>query len=527
MIVNKSPAKLFLSYVIVGLGSLLLIIFLSRIFQQPDQPITIYLAIAISTSNLLAVLGYTRAILRDDDLLADQDAPDLAYYLGFSLTVGALSVSFLSDIWMSGHGTDAQKALIDRSLVKGSLAQFGAGLLATLFGLSAKIYIASQQFKTQLDPDDLYRKFRIEVGSFSDLLRQVSADLNMNVRNASNEISEAGKSAAQAFQQMSAVISDTTKEISENFSQDKISLPVQKFSSQLVTLTEPLVKFNQELESFAEETSQVNNSIKSLNSEILKFDKSILDGSNSIDKFSSSIELSETKIDVLGKKIDNFSDANDRAAQSVNRLGQASEAAIKEFEGLSASASICSDSIKQVNTSLNALTAAVIDTNSSCSSLHLIFTGLSEIVQKSGVVSSEFTNYVQTSSSIVSAFGTTLNKASNDISLLTDSIASMIERLNTNVAAAQQSSDSLFKLNQACLAVNSSINELNSASAEISEKLKHLGFSLISISDGAKPFGENLLRLSNPLDEVKTKINEFSIAVTSAASTVEKLKNLN
>ena len=524
---DKSPAKLFLSYVIFGLVSLFLIILLSRIFQRPDQPITIYLAITITASNLLAVIGYTRAVRRDDDLLSDQDAPDLAYYLGFSLTVGALSFSFLSDIWMSGHGTNIQKALVDSSLVKGSLAQFGAGLLATLFGLSAKIYLAACQAKTQLDPDDLYRKFRIEVGSFSDLLRQVSADLNMNVRNASNEISEAGKSAAQAFQQMSAVISDTTREISENFSQDKISLPVQKFSAQLVTLTEPLVKFNQELESFAEETSQVNTSIKSLNSEILKFDKSILDGNNSINKFSSSIELSETKIDVLGKKIDNFSDANERGAQSINRLGQASEAVIKEFEGLSASASICSDSIKQVNTSLAVLTTAVIDTNSSCSSLQLIFTGLSEIVQKSGIVSSEFTNQVQTSSSIVSAFGTTLNKSSNDISLLADSIVSMIERLNTNISAAQQSGDSLFKLNQACLTVNSSINELNLASAEISEKLKYLGVSLISINDGAKPFGENLLRLSNPLNEINKKINEFSIAITSAASTIEKLKNLN
>ena len=70
-----------------------------------------------------------------DDILLEEEAADLAYYLGFCLTVASLAISFISDMSLATSSNGNSK------LIRGSLAQFGAGLMATLIGLIAKIYI--------------------------------------------------------------------------------------------------------------------------------------------------------------------------------------------------------------------------------------------------------------------------------------------------------------------------------------------------------------------------------------------------
>ena len=127
---DTSPARFFLVYIALGMLSLLTIIAISVYFRNQKADVTWLLAISILASNFLAVWGYSAAILRNKDLLADPEAPDLAYYLGFSLTVGALSFSFLADLGLMKVDNLQEKASVSSNLVKGSLAQFGSGLLA-------------------------------------------------------------------------------------------------------------------------------------------------------------------------------------------------------------------------------------------------------------------------------------------------------------------------------------------------------------------------------------------------------------
>ena len=76
-----SSGQLFVRFVTVGLISLFAsVIFLkSTSVAGPYAAVTLGLFIFII--NLVAVLGYTFAVLKSPQVLAESDAPDLAYYL--------------------------------------------------------------------------------------------------------------------------------------------------------------------------------------------------------------------------------------------------------------------------------------------------------------------------------------------------------------------------------------------------------------------------------------------------------------
>ena len=88
----KSSGSLFVRFLVLGLSALTILIVGSKVLEFQSVVIT---AAGIILATLLMVGMYTIAVLRDDELLLEQDTPDLAYYLGFSLTVGALALTFL------------------------------------------------------------------------------------------------------------------------------------------------------------------------------------------------------------------------------------------------------------------------------------------------------------------------------------------------------------------------------------------------------------------------------------------------
>ena len=161
-----TTGKLFVRYVTVGL----LAVLASILFIKLQFGGALYAAIAIFIVNIITVLGYTKAVCANPDLLAEADSADHAYYLGFSLTVGALAISFFGDTLKQelfpSSGDPMALAVQSRDIVHGSLAQFAAGLTATLIGLSAKIYISSLQNIQEKDPEDLIRRLRSELFAF-------------------------------------------------------------------------------------------------------------------------------------------------------------------------------------------------------------------------------------------------------------------------------------------------------------------------------------------------------------------------
>ena len=139
----------FVRYLAFGLIALVLSIVGLKSTEIAGKFTVLFVAGSIFLINIAAVLGYTTAVLKNKALLIEADSPDLAYYLGFCLTVGALSATFITDTLVSQFATmemnDRVAATFQSDLIKGSLVQFGTGLTATLIGLCAKIFLAAKQ----------------------------------------------------------------------------------------------------------------------------------------------------------------------------------------------------------------------------------------------------------------------------------------------------------------------------------------------------------------------------------------------
>jgi len=301
-----SPAKFFLVYIALGMLSLLTIIAISAYFRNQRVDVTWLLAISILISNFLAVWGYSAAIIRNKELLSDPEAPDLAYYLGFSLTVGALSFSFLADLGALKADNLQQQASASSSLVKGSLAQFGSGLLATLIGLCFKIYLSSQQQKSSNDPTEMYNQFRMEVGSFSNMLRNLGTELSSSVSNASSEIKRSGELASSSMTEMSETLQRASHTIAVNITHERIAAPVERFIAELDSISVPLKAANSVIVEFSNQTNSANSAIKAAAAEYLAASQVVRQSAISVDLFSKSITKLNPDLEELNLKLGEF-----------------------------------------------------------------------------------------------------------------------------------------------------------------------------------------------------------------------------
>ena len=288
------------------MASLLAIIVVSVYLRNLKYEVTWGLAVSILASNFLAVWGYSLAILRRQELLRDPEAPDLAYYLGFSLTVGALSFSFLADLGALQVANPQEQAVLRSGLVSGSLAQFGAGLLATLIGLSFKIYLTSQQQRSSTDPTEMYNKFRTEVGSFSSLLRTLSMELSSSINNAGSEIKRSGDLASSSMKEMSETLQRASQTIAVNITHERIAAPVERFIAELEGISAPLKSANEVIVEFSKQTSGANLAIKAAAAEYLAASQVVRQSAISIDLFSKSISNLNPDLEELNLKLGEF-----------------------------------------------------------------------------------------------------------------------------------------------------------------------------------------------------------------------------
>ena len=317
---NVSPARYFLIYIAFGMLSLLTIIVISTYFRSQQNEVTWPLAVAILISNFIAVWGYSIAILKREDLLADPEAPDLAYYLGFSLTVGALSFSFLADLGVMKVANPQLQASLRSGLVSGSLAQFGAGLLATLIGLCFKIYLSSKQQRASADPTQMYNQFRTEVGSFSSMLRNLSSDLTSSINLASAEIIKSGNTASSSMTEMSATLQRASQTIAVNITNEKISAPIERFVSELESISLPLKDANEVLVDFVKHANEANLAIKSAASEYLAASQIVRQSAISIDALSKSANNLNPDLEELNIKLGDFLTACYSGTNGLNSL---------------------------------------------------------------------------------------------------------------------------------------------------------------------------------------------------------------
>lgn len=263
---SHSAGKLFVRYLVGGLFSLVLMIAISRGVINDQGTQRLFLAGTVLVVNLLTILLFTAAILRSKHLQADADAPDMAYYLGFAMTVGALSFSFLSDVVASqSSGSGASGALARSRLVENALGLFGAGLLATLFGLCAKIYLGSQQAQQFSDPDALYQQFRAEISSLRQTLSATATELATGVQLSCNVMKSAAEGASVAMTELAAELARVHRQISSELAEERITESVRAFAEDLDKLGKPAATFTTAIGAVTHELAKAQADLSELN----------------------------------------------------------------------------------------------------------------------------------------------------------------------------------------------------------------------------------------------------------------------
>lgn len=257
----RTAAAFFLRYLVFGIGLLAIVVFAVKPLIAGSVYLPQYVAAGIIAINFITVVGFTLAVLRGPDLLADQDAPDLAYYLGFSLTVAALSITFLSDVALvSGQDAEGRSRL-----VTGALAQFGAGLVATLIGLCSKILLTARQQKTQTDPEAFYARLRFELGEVSLTIRNVTTELTAGIQDATGTMRRAAKAAETSMQELAKSLKESSDLIAANVTPEKISKPVEAFAAELGRLSPHAASTRESLVSLEQSTRAMTSSVDAAN----------------------------------------------------------------------------------------------------------------------------------------------------------------------------------------------------------------------------------------------------------------------
>jgi len=159
------PVKVFNLFLLTGCIALLLAVMVPRWMNHEYGRVIAALLVLVITSVL--IWSYTLIVSAKGGPLLTQDAADYAYYLGFSLTVFALVVIFMTDgVALLLEGNRAAKISLENILV-----QFGAGLMATFMGVVARIKLLDRLAELDVPTEDSLRQFRWEMSNLVSTLR--------------------------------------------------------------------------------------------------------------------------------------------------------------------------------------------------------------------------------------------------------------------------------------------------------------------------------------------------------------------
>ncbi len=325
---KNSSGALFVRYITIGLVAIFSSIGLLKFSNIFLGNTSIVLGTSIFIINLLTVLGYTYAVLRDESLLAESDSPDLAYYLGFSLTVGALSATFIVDTLIGQQATAETKS----DLVKNSLLQFGIGLTATLIGLCAKIYLSSKQNFEQTEPEELLRNFRQELNSFKNEMQSSSSEFANVLSESSKQLVESVTKAMDSFQRLNETIIKTNDEITNKIGSDD---------------------FSETIESFSETIKDLSNTSKNFvktNDETIS---SMVDVTSALDKLNSVTELCALRLEQVDKKTQGVTISSDSLNLITTQLVDRYKTILPKTEQLSAAMGVAVETISKLNSSID------------------------------------------------------------------------------------------------------------------------------------------------------------------------------
>ena len=511
----NSPATYFLRYLLIGVTLLIVVVSFGKQALQSTEGSYYYIAGGIFLINFLVVSGFTIAILRSPDLLLDQDAPDLAYYLGFSLTVAALATTFLTDIGLVTNDSSARTLL-----VTGALSQFGAGLLATLIGLCAKIYLTARQQISHVNPEDFYRRVRLDLSDLSKTVRSVTLELAGAVTSAASSIKAAGESAKDSVSQLSKSLKQGSDIVLTNLSPERISNPILAFVAELERLNVPaesvraslkLLELSaRELSSGLQETTA---GAKTAVTVAQSAEQSLAGISSESEKIKEATSRLVVLLDAQKSGHINASAAMTKSTEHTLALTESMEALGKGFREL----------LSPMMISRVELVKALNDTTSHMTSLY----------EETGKVTSVFSSFQGTVPALeqsVKALNEAIHKhseAEHTIAIGLGEVNRLVPTMSTDIQAL---CDTLRALNGAVAPLGEPFAGVVLRAAQhvtsLASEVEKLTPALASLGASGGPVGESFNRIAAPLNAATESLGDLNRAINSTSEQARALEDV-
>lgn len=473
---KKTAGNTFVRFLGFGILALLCLIIGFKTFVSHSGSMTLALAGAIFLVNMFVVVGYAFAVIRTESILSEEDAPDLAYYLGFSLTVASLALSFISDVGM------ASDAAANSTLVKGSLAQFGSGLLATLIGLCAKIFIASKQAHLASNPEILYQEFRMEIKGFEKALKAMAASMDSSIRVACQSMTASAESAAESMEKLSERLKVSSDSIAENLTVEKIAKPIAAFSDELLKLQEPAHEFRTAMSTLVGSAVAITTGFSDLDTSISNVRQSTIEAIKNIDGLVETKkrlnEASKNSIDLLEEQNTTVAEANKqltklknstaKTAESYELVGTASDKLVTRSGELEEGLATINRSMLETAQRLAELITLTKDFGSSLKSSGDSVEVLSVRSTSVNAALSGTSNALSEVNSKFNGVPESLDRTLNSLSVLTNSLTitanstePLVRSLNNVNVPLNETSESAKSLHQAIAKLNQDVESLS------------------------------------------------------------------
>ena len=473
---KKTAGNIFVRFLGFGILALLCLIIGVKTFAPHNGSMTLALAGVIFIVNMFVVVGYAFAVIRTESILSEEDAPDLAYYLGFSLTVASLALSFISDVGM------ASDAAANSTLVKGSLAQFGSGLLATLIGLCAKIFIASKQAHLASNPEILYQEFRMEIKGFENALSAMASSLDSSIKSACLSINASAESAAESMEKLSERLKVSSDAIAENLTVEKIAKPIAAFSDELLKLQEPAHEFRAEMSTLVGSAVAITKGFADLDTSISNVRQSTIEEIKNIDGLVETKkrlnEASKNSIDLLdeqnttitetNKQLTKLKNSTAKTAESYELVGTASDKLVTRSGELEEGLATINRSMLETAQRLSELIALTKDFGSSLKSSGDSVDVLSVRSTAVNAALSGTSNALSEVSSKFNGVPESLDRTLNSLNVLTNSLTAtanstepLVRSLNNVNAPLNETSESAKSLHLAIAKLNQDVESLS------------------------------------------------------------------
>ncbi len=481
---KKTAGNIFVRFLGSGIILLLGLILGFKTFTSHSGSSTLALAGAIFIVNMFVVIGYAFAVIRTESILSEEDAPDLAYYLGFSLTVASLALSFISDVGMTSD------AAAKSTLIRGSLAQFGSGLLATLIGLCAKIFIASKQAHLASNPEILYQEFRMEIKGFENALSAMASSLDSSIKAACDSINSSAESAAESMEKLSERLKVSSDSIAEHLTVEKIAKPIAAFSDELLKLQEPAHEFRAEMSTLVGSAVAITKGFSDLDTSISNVRQSTIEEIKNIDGLVETKkrlnEASKNSIDLLEEQNTTFAETNKQLTKLKNSTAKTAES----YELVGSAADKLVNRTGELEEGLVAINRSMLETAQRLAELIALTKDFGSSLKSSG-------DSVEVLSVRSTAVNAALSGTSNALSEVSAKFNGIPESLDRTLNSLNVLTNSLTTTANSTEPLVRSMNNVNAPLNETSESAKSLHLAIAKLNQDVESLSRIIATSSN------------------------------